>query len=465
MGNFLNAIRRQITEFIKRTSRKQKILLGTGLAAAVTVIAVLALALGREEYEVLYTGLAEAEAGTVMKKLEELGVDARARGTGTILVPADRADELRMDLAAEGYPQSGLNYDIFAGSTALGTTDLQTQTYLQYQLQENLRATILKLERINDCVVLVNMPKESPFVLSSDERPATASVMVEVKGGGKLTDGEVRAISNLVLKSVSGLELENISIVDTAMNQYDVTGEKENDYTTAQYELTQKTKETYEQQVLSVLTPVFGKENVSAAVNVVLNFDSETVTAVEYNTPRENSEQGLAVSMEELYELTRGEGGAEGTAGTDSNGVALPEYMYRDADMEDFQKISRTVNYELNELQTQIVRQQGSIEKISVAVLLNSRINAEDYRSSVVSLVSKAVGVDEDAVSVEILPFLETADGDESTGVFTEHATLVDGLKKKELVKTLIIAATVLVLAVFILRFLQVMLLRGRGGV
>jgi flagellar biosynthesis/type III secretory pathway M-ring protein FliF/YscJ len=145
---------------------------------------------------------------------------------------------------------------------------------------------------------------------------------------------------NLVLKSVSGLELENISIVDTAMNQYDVTGEKDNDYSTTQYELTQKTKETYEQQVLSVLTPVFGKKNVSAAVNVVLNFDSETVTSVAYNTPLENSEEGLAVSMEELYELTKGDGGAEGTAGTDSNGVALSEYVFRDADMEDFQKIS-----------------------------------------------------------------------------------------------------------------------------
>ncbi len=72
--------------------------------------------------------------------------------------------------------------------------------------------------------------------------------------------------------------------------------------------------------------------------------------------------------------------------------------------------------------------------------------------------------MDEASVSVEMLPFLEPADGDEGSGVFAEHATLVDGLKKKELVKTLIIAGTILVLTVFILRFLQVMLLRNRGG-
>ena len=63
----------------------------------------------------------------------------------------------------------------------------------------------------------------------------------------------------------------------------------------------------------------------------------------------------------------------EGTAGTDSNGVSLSEYVYSDADLDDFQNITRTVNYELNELHTQIDKQQGAIEELSVAVLLNSQ--------------------------------------------------------------------------------------------
>jgi flagellar M-ring protein FliF len=135
---------------------------------------------------------------------------------------------------------------------------------------------------------MVNMPSESLFVLSSDETEATASVMVEIKDGGTLTNEEVQAIANLILKSVSGLKMENISIVDSNMNLYDVTGESGEEYSTTQYDLTQLTKETYEQQVLSVLTPVFGKDNVSAAVNVVLNFDQETVSSVAFDTPLED---------------------------------------------------------------------------------------------------------------------------------------------------------------------------------
>jgi flagellar M-ring protein FliF len=88
-----------------------------------------------------------------------------------------------MELAAEGYPESGLNYDIFSGASSFGITDREMEAYTQYQLQENLRTTILKLQKIKDCIVIVNLPSKSVFVLSSNERPASASVMLEVKNG------------------------------------------------------------------------------------------------------------------------------------------------------------------------------------------------------------------------------------------------------------------------------------------
>ncbi len=461
MSDLLSTVRRQIEGSFSKTSKKQKIYFGVGVVAAMAIIAVLSMVFGQEEYEGLYTGLETSEAGEIMQRREDMGVEAKAQGSNTILVLSDAADEVRMTLAAQGYPETGLNYDIFADSSSLGTTDLQTQTYLQYQLQENLRATILKLKRIEDCVVMVNMPSESLFVLSSDETEATASVMVEIKDGGTLTNEEVQAIANLILKSVSGLKMENISIVDSNMNLYDVTGESGEEYSTTQYDLTQLTKETYEQQVLSVLTPVFGKDNVSAAVNVVLNFDQETVSSVAFDTPLEDDENGLVVSMEELYEKTQGDGAAEGTAGTDSNGVALSEYVFQDADINDFQKISRTVNYELNELQTQIVKQQGSIDKLSVAVLLNSGFHDEDYSDSIISLVSKAIGVDEASVSVESLPFLDTEESEGVSDIFDKQASLLGSLKNKDLLKTLIISGTIMLLCLFVLRFLYAIL---RGG-
>ncbi len=464
MSDFVSAVRRQTGEFFKKRSKTQKVLMGIGAAVLVAVIVLVAVLGGKVEYEVLYTGLDEAEAGDIMVRLEDMGVAAKAQGSSTIVVPADSADEIRMTLASEGYPESGLNYDLFGSSATLGATDLQMQTYLQYQLQENLRSTILKLDRIKDCVVIINMPSESLFVLSSDETAASASVMVEVKNGEKLANEEVKAIANLVLKSVSGLELENISIVDSSMNLYDVTGETEEVYTTTQYELTQLTQETFKQQVLSVLTPVFGEDNVSAAVNAVLNFDRETVSSVEFDTPKEDADNGLAVSMEELYELRQGGDPEEGAPGTDANGVALSEYVYEDAELSDFQTISRAVNYELNELHTQIEKQQGTVEKLSVAVLLNSSLNNEDYSESIVRLVSNAIGVDESSVTVESLPFMENqSDETALSEVFDEQATVMDSLKKKDLTQTLIIAGTAILLVLVVLGFLR-SILRSRNS-
>ena len=456
MSELLSAVKRQLTDFFQNRSKKQLVVIGAAAAALVVTIVIAASFLGKEEYEVLYTGLDQSEAGEIMLMLEDMDVTAKAQGSNTILILSDSADEVRMTLAAEGYPESGLNYDIFADSSSLGTTDLQTQTYLQYQLQENLRCTIMKLDRIEDCVVIVNMPSESLFVLSSDETEASASIMLEIEHGETLASDEVQAIANLALKSVSGLQLENISIVDSGMNFYDILGQDEEEYTMSQYNLTQLTQETYQQQVLTVLTPVFGEENVSAAVNVVMNFDKETISSVEFDTPIEGDENGLAVSMEELYEVTKSDGtDAEGTAGTDSNGVTLSEYVYEDANLEDFQSISRTVNYELNELHTEIVKQQGNIDKITVAVLLNSGYSDEDYSEEIIRLVSKATGVDEEYVSVESLPFKASADETGITDVFDQQASLLDSLKQKELIKTIIIAGTILMLALFVLRFLM----------
>jgi hypothetical protein len=67
---------------------------------------------------------------------------------------------VRIDLAAEDTRRAA-QLRHFCGSASLGTTDLQTQTYLQYQLQENPARNDLKLDRIADCVVIINVPSES----------------------------------------------------------------------------------------------------------------------------------------------------------------------------------------------------------------------------------------------------------------------------------------------------------------
>ena len=58
-----------------------------------------------------------------------------------------------MELAAQGYPSTGISYDIFQNASGLGVTEMEKQTYYKFQLEENLRRTINKMEKIKDSVV------------------------------------------------------------------------------------------------------------------------------------------------------------------------------------------------------------------------------------------------------------------------------------------------------------------------
>ena len=136
----------KIGELFKKTGKKKIIIFSILLATAIILGIVGAIALNRVEYTVLYTGLDPSEAGTIKDLLDELGVKSKVSGTDTILVPKDKADVLRIELADQGYTQSGLNYDIFKSASSLGSTDFEQRKLKQYQLESNMRATISKLK-------------------------------------------------------------------------------------------------------------------------------------------------------------------------------------------------------------------------------------------------------------------------------------------------------------------------------
>src|SRR5438552_2754357 len=105
---FLNQLREQF----------RKIYLGMSPARRATFIALTVCCLGvvgwvayyamQTEYRVLFSGLGPEDAGAVTTKLQSQGVSYRlSGGGGTILVPADQVQQLRLDLALEGLPSKG----------------------------------------------------------------------------------------------------------------------------------------------------------------------------------------------------------------------------------------------------------------------------------------------------------------------------------------------------------------------
>ena len=165
-------------------------------SALILIVAIVAATLlNQKTYSVLYSGMEPEDAGEVMQMLSEMGVDSKPRGDDTIMVEASEVDTVRMQLAAQGYPNSGFNFDIFQNASGLGATDMDKEVYYQFQLQENIRRTIIKLDKVEDAVVNLNLSEESSFVLSNDNTPTTAAVMLMLKSGQTVNSSEVRAIA------------------------------------------------------------------------------------------------------------------------------------------------------------------------------------------------------------------------------------------------------------------------------
>src|SRR6185437_577287 len=100
-------------------------LMGAG-AAILLALVYLTMKMASPPMVPLYTGIEAEAAGTVLQRLDQMGVTYQVQGESTILVPADQAARLRMTLAAGGLPSGGpVGYELLDGDQGLGVTRFQ----------------------------------------------------------------------------------------------------------------------------------------------------------------------------------------------------------------------------------------------------------------------------------------------------------------------------------------------------
>ena len=448
----------KINEYLKGKRLRFFVLVGLIIA----IVIALTVFLNHKTYTVLYSGMEAAETGEVLSLLNEMGVDAKTEGEDTVLVPEGEVNEIRLELAAQGYPSTGVNdYSIYSSASGLGTTDSEKEVFYKYQLQANLRATILLMEKVENAVVNLDLGEDSSFVFSENEKPPTASVMLTLRDGEKLNEEEVKAITELVAASLAGLDSENIRIVDSQMTLYN-TGDDDVGVQSADTHLAlqKNVQNQLQEQIVNLLGPVFGEDNVLAEVSVILDFDDKQTQSVEYFTPA-GSTEGIVVSMQELVEaITSNPEGDANPAGIDANGNAS-QYLgtIGESDNAVYYNVSREVNYEINQTTTQIQEAQGQIEDLSVSVILNSS-NIDDYVDEVKNLVATAIGAAADKITVEMLPFTGSEAAQEANAAAAEEARqyqeqIMRNQQGAQTLRIVIIAIAALVIMLFLFSIIK----------
>ncbi len=278
--------------FWRRLTPNQRLLFGTLAAAFIVLVVSLGAWAGRPQYGILFGNLEPGDGSAIVEKLRSQKIPYKVQDGGrTILVPDEKVYETRLTLAGNGLPGSGTGYEIL-DTNKLGWTDFVQKLQYRRALEGEIARTIQTLEEIQAARVHLVTPEKSLFV--SEEKAATASVVLRLKPGARLSGGHVQGIVHLVSSAVEGLGPENVTILDTNGNLLSrPAADPMLGATADQISLTRQMEEQLTGKVQTLLDPVLGpgKSVVRIAAEVDFQKAERTVESYDAENPVIRSEQ------------------------------------------------------------------------------------------------------------------------------------------------------------------------------
>jgi flagellar M-ring protein FliF len=166
------------------------------------------------DMRMLYQDLQPAEASKITEKISAKGIAYELRdGGATIYVPRQHVYQLRMDLAKEGLPaneQTG--YKLF-DEEKIGVSPFVQNINLKRAQEDEMALSLQTITGVVHARVHIVNPEQRLF--SSDQEKTTASVVLKLKPGYRLTSDNIAAITHFVSGCVKGLKSENVTIIDS----------------------------------------------------------------------------------------------------------------------------------------------------------------------------------------------------------------------------------------------------------
>ncbi|MCA9728698.1 MAG: flagellar M-ring protein FliF [Candidatus Eisenbacteria bacterium] len=269
----------------------QRILIGSVGAGFVVLLVLVAVWAAAPEYTVLYANLEPADASSIVDRLRGDQIPYQvADGGRTIKVPQNRVHELRLTMAADGLPSSGTGYELL-DTNKLGWTDFVQKFQHQRALEGEIARTIQTIDEVQSARVHLVMPEPSLFV--SQEKPATASVVLHMRSGAKLAPGQIAGVVHLVSSAVEGLDPEHVTLLDT--NGTLLSSPQENSLvgvTSDQLSIVQNMEKELTNKVQSLLETVLGPNKAVVRIAAEMDFEhaESTIESFDADNPVVRSE-------------------------------------------------------------------------------------------------------------------------------------------------------------------------------
>ena len=403
-----------------------------GLAASVAIGFAVVLWSQQPEYRPLYGSMDNLNAAQVVEVLQQGRIRYKVEpNSGALLVRSEDLADARLQLASAGVAQGdgNLGFEILDRERGLGTSQFMETTQYRRGLEGEMARTISSLYNVKGARVHIAMPRSTVFV--RDERKPSASVLLELYAGRKLEPAQVMAIVNLVATSVPELNKDQVTVVDQHGNLLS-DQDQLNELTIAgrQFDHTRRLEDTYTRRVHSILQPVLGNGNYKAEVSADVDFSTLESTSENFNPESSLRSEQVLVEQRAAGQAPVGIPGA--LSNQPPGTTQVPEQVIDPVTGEPVlvqpprdSREQSTRNFELDRQISYTRQQQGRLNRLSVAVVVDNRRELNAETGEVVSvplteaelnnltlLVRDAVGFDQargDSVSVVNSAFVPAA--------------------------------------------------------
>jgi flagellar M-ring protein FliF len=253
--------------------------------------------------------------------------------------------------------------------------------------QGELTRLIKKIDPIEDASVNIAIPEQTLF--KSDEKPMSASVQVSIPVGTRLNREKIRAISNLMVGSLQGLDAGHVAISDTNGNTYNSVLDPGSDMD----EKIEDQDNYMKQKVAAQLDRLVG------AGNYVVTVSTEVRQAPKETMTQEYNPRGGVVSSKQSFNENLNSRGPVGAGGPTSS--FLPNSLAGATASvvgggKDYLRNGVEVSYNNSKTQWIETRPVGMIEDISIAVTIDashmpSDLSVKDLQSLLAHAASPKV--------------------------------------------------------------------------
>nr|CAD6604141.1 flagellar M-ring protein FliF [Rhizobium sp. TCK] len=410
----------QVFENLAKLGQTKLIALaGVGVVSLALVLGA-ALYVNKPAYETLYVGLETTDLNQVSIALAEASIDFAVASDGTsIQVPVGMTGKARLLLAERGLPNSAnAGYELFDNVGSLGLTSFMQEVTRVRALEGEIGRSIQQISGVAAARVHIVMPDVGNF--RRGEQKPTASVMIRASTStGRKAAASIR---HLVASAVPGLEVDDVTILDSTGQLLAAGDEYGNSELNRSLNIVQSVQQELETNIDKALAPFLGMDNFRSSVTANLNTDSQQIQETIFD-PESRVERSVRITKEEQRSQQNQNDSAATVeqnipqAAPEAGGATGPQ----SSDQSD--KKEEQTNYEINSRTVATVRNSYQIEKLSVAVVVNrgriaqmvgepvDQAKIDAYLAEMQKIVTSAAGLNQergDVVTLTAMDFLES---------------------------------------------------------